>query len=214
LQIAELGIYLPHLLIDAAFAADWNWSGRVAKLLALGMVQHREIETLIAPIADQLGYELVRVRLSGGSRLTLQVMAERRDRRSMKVEDCARLSREISPALDAADPIEAEYVLEVSSPGIDRPLIRPADYARFVGHEARIELDAPVEGRKRLQGLIGDVSEGAVTLMLDDAPLAIPFAAVKRAKLVLTERLIAAARDEEQAAESAPDIHANHEFHA
>jgi ribosome maturation factor RimP len=172
----------------------------VAKLLTFGMVEHRRIETLIAPIADQLGYELVRVQLRGGSRATLQVMAERRDRQAMKVEDCARLSREISPVLDAADPIEAEYVLEVSSPGIDRPLVKPADYARFVGHEAKLELDAPVDGRKRFQGEIGEVAEDVVTLAVEGGAVNLPFAQIRRAKLILTDRLIASVQDSERAA--------------
>jgi ribosome maturation factor RimP len=178
------------------------------------MIRQTEIEKLIAPIADRLGYDLVRVRLRGGSRATLQIMAERRDRRSMKVEDCARLSREISPVLDAADPIEAEYVLEVSSPGIDRPLIKPADYVRFVGHEAKVELTEAVSGRKRFQGLIAGASGEAVTMMLDEGPLELPLAAVKSAKLILTDRLIDAVRDEEDAASQIARDSSHHEVHA
>jgi ribosome maturation factor RimP len=178
------------------------------------MVQRTEIETLIAPIADQLGYELVRVRLQGGSRATLQVMAERRDRQSMKVEDCARLSREISPVLDAADPIEAEYVLEVSSPGIDRPLSKPADYARFIGHEAKIELETQVDGRKRFQGDIGPLAGDAVMLVVPGGAVALPLASIKQAKLILTDRLIAATREEESAAMAAARAPANQEIHA
>jgi ribosome maturation factor RimP len=165
------------------------------------MVRLTEIEMLIAPIADQLGYELVRVRLEGSQRPTLQVMAERRDRRAMRVEDCARLSREISPALDEADPIAGEYALEVSSPGIDRPLMKPEDYARFVGHNAKVELDAPLNGRKRFQGDIAAVGDDGVTLDLDGGQVGLPFARIKNAKLVLTDLLIAAVRDAEQQAD-------------
>ena len=178
------------------------------------MVQHSRIETLIAPVAEHLGYELVRVRLQGGSRAVLQSMAERRDRQAMKVEDCARLSREISPVLDAADPIEAEYVLEVSSPGIDRPLMKPADYARFVGHEAKLELDAPLGGRKRFQGEIGALGAEAVTLFVDKSPIELPFTCIASAKLILTDRLIAAVQDEERAARSASDTPFNQALHA
>ncbi len=167
-----------------------------------GMVRNVDIEGLIQPVADQLGYELVRVRLMGGSRLTLQVMAERRDRRAMRVEDCARLSREISPVLDLADPIPDEYSLEVSSPGIDRPLMKPADYARFAGHTAKVELDAPIDGRRRFQGDIATADDEMVTLAIDGAPVALPVAQIKSGKLVLTDRLIEAVQYEEEAAEA------------
>jgi ribosome maturation factor RimP len=166
-----------------------------------GMVQGVDIERLIGPVADQLGYELVRVRLMGGARrLTLQIMAERADRRAMRVEDCARLSREISPVLDAADPIPDEYALEVSSPGIDRPLMKPADYTRFAGHTAKIELDQPVDGRKRFQGDIAATDGETVTLDVDGAAVTLPFAQIGSGKLVLTDRLIDAVQIEEHAA--------------
>src|SRR3569623_481455 len=111
-------------------------------------VLSERIAQLIAPIVDELGYELVRVQIQGGSRhATLQIMAERRDRKAMIVDDCARLSRAISNLLDEADPIDGEYTLEVSSPGIDRPLMKRADYARFQGHEAKVEMAAPIDGR-------------------------------------------------------------------
>jgi ribosome maturation factor RimP len=159
------------------------------------------IAQLIAPIMDELGYELVRVRIQGGARhATLQIMAERRDRRAMLVEDCARLSRAISPVLDEADPIEGEYSLEVSSPGIDRPLLKRADYERFQGHEAKIELMAPIEGRKRFQGVIAAVDGDTVRLDSDGTVFPLPLAQVKNAKLILTDRLIAAVEQENAAA--------------
>src|SRR5437773_11488495 len=96
-----------------------------------------------------MGYRLVRVALIGAQRPTLQVMAERRDEAAMTVEDCADISRSISALIDVEDPIAGAYLLEVSSPGIDRPLVRPEDYDRFAGFEARIELGEPVDGRKR-----------------------------------------------------------------
>jgi ribosome maturation factor RimP len=157
------------------------------------MDQTLKIETLIGPAIDLLGYDLVRVQIQGAKHQTLQVMAERRDGRGMKVDDCTRISRALSELLDAADPIQGDYTLEVSSPGIDRPLIRPADYARFVGHDAKIELDPPVAGRKRVQGPIAAVAADHVVIAIDAEPVALPFAAVRRAKLVLTDRLIAEA---------------------
>src|SRR6516164_3227845 len=100
-----------------------------------------------------MGYELVRVQFAGGDRRpTLQIMAERADRRPMAVEDCAEISRMLSAVLDVEDPVQGAYVLEVSSPGIDRPLLRQADYERFSGFEARIELSRPMEGRRRYRG--------------------------------------------------------------
>jgi len=162
------------------------------------MASSLQIERLISPVIDQLGYDLVRVQLQGSKRLTLQVMAERRDRQPMKVEDCARLSREISAALDASDPITEEYVLEVSSPGIDRPLMKPADYERFEGHEAKVELDAPVGGRKRFQGIISGADTETVRLDVENSVVSLPFAQIKQARLILTDRLIEAVQAVEE----------------
>jgi ribosome maturation factor RimP len=174
-----------------------------------------QIATLIGPIADELGYELVRVQVQGGTRrATLQVMAERRDRTAMIVEDCARLSRAISTVLDEADPIAGEYTLEVSSPGIDRPLMKRADYERFLGHEAKIEMNAAIDGRKRFQGAIAALDGDMVMLESDGATASLPLAQVKSAKLILTDRLIEAVEHESAAAAAnsgeadAPPIHA------
>jgi len=159
------------------------------------------IAQLIAPVVDELGYDLVRVQMQGGARrATLQIMAERRDRKAMVVDDCARLSRAISNLLDEADPIDGEYTLEVSSPGIDRPLMKRADYERFLGHEAKLETDQPIDGRKRFQGTIASLDGD--TVMLDSAGTVfpLPLAQVKSAKLILTDRLIAAVEDESAAA--------------
>jgi ribosome maturation factor RimP len=169
------------------------------------MVHAKHIEALIEPVVDQLGYELVRVQLQGTKRPTLQIMAERRDRRGMTVEDCARISRELSQVLDEADPITDDYLLEVSSPGIDRPLVRAQDYRRFSGHEAKLELDAPVDGRKRFQGNIAGVDGDSVVVDTESGPVALPLAAIKRARLVLTDRLIAAAQDEARAPIAPPE---------
>ena len=121
------------------------------------------MEALLVPAVNAAGYRLVRLRLMGGKRKTLQILAERPDGQ-MDVEDCARLSRTLSEVLEAADPIAEEYVLEVSSPGIDRPLTAPEDFRRFAGHDARVELVQGIEGRRRFKGkLIG--LEGSDVLM-------------------------------------------------
>ncbi|MBW7852317.1 MAG: ribosome maturation factor RimP [Rhodospirillales bacterium] len=157
------------------------------------MDRQDRIERLVVPSLEAMGYELVRIQMQGRQRPTLQVMAERRDRRPMTVEDCADISRALSAILDVEDPIQGAYVLEVSSPGIDRPLVRPDDYARFAGFEARVETGQPVDGRKRFRGqLLGLDPAGNVRLAVETGEVSVPFAHIQRAKLVLTDALIAA----------------------
>ncbi|BBK33863.1 ribosome maturation factor RimP [Stella humosa] len=146
----------------------------------------------ITPALEAMGYELVRVHLSGGASPTLQIMAERRDGAAMTVDDCAQISRDVSALLDVSDPIPTAYTLEVSSPGIDRPLVREADYARFAGFVARIETDAPVDGRRRFQGRMLGIEDGVVLVKTEKDMFRVPFARINRAKLVLTDDLIAA----------------------
>lgn len=160
-----------------------------------------DLTALIAPEAAALGFDLVRVKLFGGKGdLTLQVMAERPDTRQLTIEDCADLSRRISDVLDALeaegrDPITEEYRLEVSSPGIDRPLTRLKDFADWTGHEARIVLAAPIEGRKVLTGLLKGVTDDRITIYVQKhGEMEITFAQVGTAKLLLTDALIAATR--------------------
>jgi ribosome maturation factor RimP len=155
-----------------------------------------KIEAMIAPSLAAMGYRVVRVTITGGRRATLQIMAERNDEQAMTVEDCAEISRTVSALLDVADPIAGAYMLEVSSPGIDRPLIRREDFARFAGYEAKIELNEPRDGRRRFRGKLLGVEGDAVRLLVDDAPIALPLAAVQRAKLVLTDELLAASRSQ------------------
>jgi ribosome maturation factor RimP len=127
----------------------------------------------------------------GGKRKTLQVMAERADGR-MNVEDCAQLSRALSEFLEREDAIEGEYLLEVSSPGIDRPLTRPVDFARWAGHEAKIELQAPDStGRKRFRGMLLGLDGNDAVMEVDGTRLTLPFGSIAEARLVLTDRLIA-----------------------
>jgi ribosome maturation factor RimP len=155
-----------------------------------------ELERLIEPIAEALGYSLVRVRLSGANTPVLQIMAEKPDG-TMDVDDCAKLSRAISTAFEEDDPIESEYVLEVSSPGIDRPLTRRRDFQTYAGHEVRVELKSPLDdGRKRIRGVIKGLRGEDVVFETDIGPekgrgeLAVPYMAVGDAKLVLTDALI------------------------
>lgn len=149
----------------------------------------RRIEDIVAPTVVDMGYELVRVAMSKGG--TLQIMIEPADGRPMDVEDCATLSRALSAVLDVEDPIPGAYTLEVSSPGIDRPLTRPRDYERWAGHLARLETSEPVEGRRRFKGTLLGLGDGMVRLRLEDGKeAAVPLAAVSRAKLELTDALI------------------------
>lgn len=151
------------------------------------------IAQTIEPALTAMGYRLVRVLVMGGRRGRLQIMAERLDELPMTVEGCAEISRQISALLDVADPIEGAYDLEVSSPGIDRPLLRLEDYDRFAGHDARIELSAPIDGRKRFRGTLLGRAGGDIRLRTADGERTLPFAAVARAKLVITDALLAAA---------------------
>jgi len=154
------------------------------------------VAAIVEPIIEGLGYRLVRVKLSTRNGQTLQVMVERADG-TMTVEDCGEVSRNISPALDVEDPISGAYHLEVSSPGIDRPLVRRADFVRWAGHEAKIELSAPIEGRKRFRGILIGLDGDATGVKLEDAPegapdrVWLPLDAISDARLVMTDALIA-----------------------
>ena len=164
---------------------------------------------LIEPEAEALGFELVRVQMIGGaSDPTLQVMAERPDTRQLTIDDCADLSRRISDILDEKDPIEEAYRLEVSSPGIDRPLTRLKDFEDWKGHEARITLAEKLDGRKQFKGELDGVDpKGSVILIIapDGNRHFVPFDKVESAKLTLTDKLIAATAP--LSAEGADKIH-------
>lgn len=156
------------------------------------MIITERIERIIEPSLTDLGYELVRVILSGAHRPILQIMAERADRKPMTVDDCALISRTLSALLDVEDPMEGTYTLEVSSPGIDRPLTRLKDFDRFAGYEARIEMRWPIDGRKRFRGTLLGVEDDRVRVRLEEGEATLPYADISKAKLVLTEALIAA----------------------
>ena len=159
------------------------------------MTDIAELTRLIEPEAKALGLDLVRVTMFGGkSDPTLQVMAERPDTRQLDLADCEALSRRLSDVLDSADPIPDAYRLEVSSPGIDRPLTREADFADWAGFDARIRLAEPIEGRKQLDGRILGIEDDiiSVTLAKGGETFRFPFSAVASAKLLLTDALIKA----------------------
>jgi len=161
-------------------------------------IDTNEIARLIEPSLEAMGYRVVRVIMS--SRTTLQIMAERADEAPMTVDDCAGISRSVSALLDVADPIASAYMLEVSSPGLDRPLMRLEDYDRFAGFEARIDLGEPLDGRKRFRGrLLGRDGE-TVRVKTDAGEVALRFGAIARAKLIITDDLLAAAAEGRQSA--------------
>jgi len=156
-----------------------------------------DIARLVEPVLQGMGYELVRVHYGSGSRRpTLQIMAERLDRQPMTVDDCAEISRNLSAILDVEDPLDDAYLLEVSSPGIDRPLVRPQDYERFAGFEARVELTRPIEGRRRFRGRIGELADGTVRIIESAGEYRLPLEQIDKAKLVMTDELLAAASAE------------------
>ncbi len=152
------------------------------------------IATLVEPVLNDLGFRLVRVQLTGSDSQTLQIMAERPDG-SMSVGDCETVSRQVSPVLDAYDPLSNAYRLEISSPGIDRPLVRPSDFEDWSGFEAKIELKQPVNGRKRFRGVLDGFENGEVRVECDidqvgKQVLGFPMALIGEAKLVLSDDLI------------------------
>lgn len=161
------------------------------------MELQERLEQLISPSLVAMGYDLVRVQFQGKTRPTLQVMAERKDGASMTVDDCTDISRALSALLDVDDPIAAAYVLEVSSPGIDRPLTRTRDFTEWAGFETKVDTIVGVDGRKRFRGeLLGLDEQGQVKLMTETGEVAIPMADIRSAKLVLTDELIKAVTKE------------------
>jgi ribosome maturation factor RimP len=176
-------------------------------------------------VLEQMGYRLVRIRITGEAGCTVQIMAERPDG-SMQIEDCEAVSRALSPVLDVADPIDRAYRLEISSPGIDRPLVRRSDFARYAGHLVKVEMAVAHQGRKRFRGTLGGVEGETVRLTRDDAPageeadVLLVMEDIAEARLVLTDELIAESMRRGKAAErelkrnlgleSPPAPHADH----
>jgi ribosome maturation factor RimP len=149
------------------------------------------VTKLIEPEVKALGFDLVRVVMIGGqSDPTLQIMAERPDTRQLTIDDCSDISRRLSDLFDAQDPIEGSYRLEVSSPGIDRPLTRPRDYADWAGHEARLKLAAPLGSAKQLSGTIEGIKDNVVAVATPKGVREVPYETIASAKLLLTDQLI------------------------
>lgn len=165
---------------EARFVVESGVSARVADL--------------VEPVLDSMGYRLVQVRLMGGSDAILEIMAERTDG-SMAVEDCEAVSHAVSPLLDVHDPVDGSYRLQISSPGIDRPLVRAADFERWAGYEAKIELKEAVSGRKRFRGPLEGYADGEVRIEIEIADadrqvIGLPLELIGSAKLVLTDNLV------------------------
>jgi len=175
-------LFLDLFMTRPATGDEPNHSGLEAKIAGT-----------ITPQLSYLGYELVRVLVLGRERPTVQVMADRADGSLINVEDCERITRAISAVLDVEDPLPGAWTLEVSSAGIDRPLTRVKDWNRFAGHQARVEMLMPVDGRRRFTGIVLGADEAQARLRLDDGTdVALPFADMRRAKLLLTDALMAA----------------------
>ncbi|MDD7909682.1 ribosome maturation factor RimP [Pseudovibrio exalbescens] len=166
------------------------------------------VAAIVEPVIEDLGYRLVRIRVNGNNGCTLQIMAERSDG-TMTVDGCEEISKAVSPALDVDDPISGAYHLEISSPGIDRPLVRVSDFERWAGHLAKIEMAVPQQGRKRYRGIIAGVENGkAVVKISDVAPgeedtALLPLEEIGEARLILTDELIDAALSADKAAKAA-----------
>jgi len=187
------------LQTDAAYAA----SSEPRLIVEPGLPAR--VATIVEPVIEQLGYRLVRVRVSSAEGCTVQIMAERPDG-TMSVEDCEAVSRALSPVLDVADPIERAYRLEISSPGIDRPLVRKSDFERYTGHLAKIETSMPIQGRKRFRGVLAGTEGETARIRRNDAAegeeteIMIPIEEMSEAKLVLTDELVSEALRREKSA--------------
>jgi len=151
------------------------------------------IEKIIEPTVKNLGFDIVRVLLSGDHNPRLQIMAEPLDGRAMNVDDCAAISRAVSALLDVEDPVSSSYTLEVSSPGLDRPLVSLQHFERFAGYEARIETAMAIDGRKRFRGRLGGIEGDNVLLQVDKNEWVFPFPDIQKAKLIVTDEMLAEA---------------------
>jgi ribosome maturation factor RimP len=159
--------------------------------------QEERIFAMAEPLASELGLDIVRIRIMGGNRPQLQIMIEKAGGAPTDVEDCAKFSRNLSPIMEAEDPIAEAYRLEVSTPGIDRPLTRVGDFGRWIGHLVKIELTMPLDGRRRFQGIIQREDEnGAAILLEDESELVAQVHEMTKASLILTDELIDAATND------------------
>lgn len=159
----------------------------------------KKIQNLIEPALGSMGYDLVKVELVGSAgRPTLQIFAERHDKERIGTDDCSEISKTVSALLDVEDPISSAYMLEISSPGMDRPLIKLADYVRFKGHNVKLEAPFVIEDRKRYSGDIIDIKDDVIFIQDDEEQIfEIPFNKIEKAKLVLTDKLLNAYKNKE-----------------
>ncbi len=153
------------------------------------------IENLISPTIEELGFEIVRVELLGEMNPCLQIMADRLDQTGMNVDDCAQISRAVSAIMDVEDPITNAYTLEVSSPGLDRPLVKRAHFERFKGHEIRLEKRGASDDQRRFRGHLTGIDGDVVSLLIKGEEIQIPFTEIVKAKIVVTDELLAAAKE-------------------
>ncbi|MBR1605933.1 MAG: ribosome maturation factor RimP [Alphaproteobacteria bacterium] len=155
------------------------------------MQTKHHLADMLEPIIEKLGYETVRIMTIGQTNPTLQIMIDKTDGTEITVDDCAKVSRALSEILDEKDPIADKYNLEVSSPGLDRPLTKPAHFQKFAGNEVKIETDELVDGRKRFKGVLKGIEGSDVLLTMDETVYQIPFDAIAKAKIILTDELLA-----------------------
>jgi ribosome maturation factor RimP len=167
----------------------------VYRRVYLTMSLASRIEDLIRPTIEELGFEIVRIELLGEMNPCLQIMADRLDQTAMTVDDCARISRAVSAIMDVEDPITNAYTLEVSSPGLDRPLVKPAHFERFKGNEIRLERRGVGDSQRRFRGQLLGLEGDNVKLLIKGEEVQIPFVDVLKAKMVVTDELIAAAKE-------------------
>ena len=155
------------------------------------MLTRHHLADMLEPVIDKLGYETVRIMTIGQANPTLQIMIDKTDGTEISVDDCAKVSRALSEVLDEKDPIADKYNLEVSSPGLDRPLTKPAHFQKFAGYEVKIETDELIKGRKRFKGELKGIEGSDVLLVMSETVYQIPFDAISKAKIVLTDELLA-----------------------
>ena len=158
-------------------------------------LSHR-VQQLIEQSVGDLGFDIVRVQITGKEKLLVQIMVEHKDGQGMTVDDCATVSRAVSALLEVEDPIKVSYTLEVSSPGLNRPLVRIGDFERFQGHQAKIEVNRPLDGRRRFKGRLLGVEGDNVRILVDGVEVDLPHPDIHRAKLLMTDDLIAAAKED------------------
>ncbi|WNK00155.1 ribosome maturation factor RimP [Thalassospiraceae bacterium LMO-JJ14] len=154
------------------------------------------VEQLLTPTIEAMGFNVVRVSLSGGNNAVLQIMAEPLDGREMTVDHCADISRAVSAVLDVEDPIQSAYSLEVSSPGLDRPLVRLGDYDRFAGFDAKIEMKSLIDGRRKFRGRVDGTDGADVLIDIDGEQVRLEHAAIAKAKLIITDEMLAKLEEE------------------